>query len=471
MVALARAAVRDTPDRMFMPDTDSDIRAFVAANPATKFLDVLLPDLSATLRGKRLKLDALAGVYRGEFRLPGSMFALDVCGNTVEATGLGFDDGDADRPCLPVEGSLVPVPWMGEGVAQLQVSMREADGRGFFGDPRQVLGNVLDKFAARSLHPVVALEIEFYIIDPQRTAQGGIEPGRVVASSPQCAGKQINSMARIEEISSILAEIGRACEIQGVPATSALSESGPGQYEVNLHHVADARRACDHLVRLKRIVQGVFLKHRLRATFMAKPYADEPGSGLHIHVSLLGADGRNVFAADGPEPNALLRRALGGLAHTMAESMLLFAPTANAYKRFRPECYVPLAPTWGLNNRGVALRIPADAPENRRVEHRVAGADANPYLLTAAVLAGIHHGIATGLDPGAAVTGNPYHDHEASLPGSWEEALRGFERSRFVADYLGADFRRLFATTRRAEFQAFSRQITPLEYDWYLGTA
>ncbi|MBS0580490.1 MAG: glutamine synthetase [Proteobacteria bacterium] len=454
-----------------MSDTDSDIRAFTAANPDAKFLDVLLPDLSATLRGKRLKIDALRGVYAGDFRLPGSMFALDVCGNTVESTGLGFDDGDADRPCLPVEGSLVPVPWMGEGVAQLQVSMREADGRGFFGDPRQVLGGVLRQFAARNLRPVVALEIEFYVIDPHRTARGGIAPGRVVATAPDCAGKQINSMARIEEVSAILAEIGRACELQGVPATSALSESGPGQYEVNLHHVADACLACDHLIRLKRIVQGVFLKHGLRATFMAKPYADEPGSGLHIHVSLLAADGRNVFAADGPEPNEALSQALGGLAHTMAESMLLFAPTINAYKRFRPECYVPLAPTWGLNNRGVALRIPADAAENRRLEHRVAGADANPYLLTAAVLAGIHHGMTRGLDPGAPVSGNPYRDPTAHLPVCWEDALRGFERSRFVADYLGADFQRLFATTRRAEFQAFSRQITPLEYDWYLGTA
>jgi glutamine synthetase len=451
--------------------SDTDFRAFVAANPAAKFLDVLLPDLSATLRGKRLKMASLPAVFRGEFRLPGSMFALDVCGNTIEATGLGFDDGDADRPCRPLEGSLVPVPWMEEGVAQVQVDMWEPDGRAFFGDPRHVLAGIVRRFATQGLRPVVALEIEFYVIDPQRTVRGGIEPGRVASGAPRCAGKQINSMARIEEMSSILAEIGRACEIQGVPATSALSESGPGQYEVNLHHVADACLACDHLIRLKRIVQGIFLKHRLRATFMAKPYVDEPGSGLHIHVSLLAADGRNVFASDGQEPNQTLRHALGGLAHTMADSMLLFAPTINAYKRFRPECYVPLAPTWGLNNRGVALRIPVDAAENRRVEHRVAGADANPYLLTAAVLAGIHHGMTAALEPGAPVSGNPYHDHEASLPCSWEEALRGFERSQFVADYLGAGFRRLFATTRRAEFQAFSAQITPLEYDWYLGTA
>jgi glutamine synthetase len=188
-------------------------------------------------------------------------------------------------------------------------------------------------------------------------------------------------------------------------------------------------------------------------------------------VSLLSAEGSNVFSSDGAEPNAPLRHALGGLVRTMPEWMLLFAPTVNSYKRFRPECYVPVAPTWGLNNRGVALRIPADRPENRRIEHRVAGADVNPYLLTAAVLAGIHHGIVYGLDPGPPTRGNPYAEEGVALPDSWEQALQQFENSALANTYLGADFRRLYATTRRAEFRAFASQITPLEYDWYLGTA
>jgi glutamine synthetase len=154
----------------------------------------------------------------------------------------------------------------------------------------------------------------------------------------------------------------------------------------------------------------------------------------------------------------------------MADSMLVFAPTANSYRRFRPECYVPLGPTWGLNNRGVALRIPADSPENRRVEHRVAGADVNPYLLAAVVLAGAHKGITGRIDPGEPVNGNAYRDgaEAPGMPTNWYEAALAFEHSAFVAEYLGADFQQLFATTRRAELRAFDNQVTPMEYDWYL---
>ncbi len=452
----------------------SDVETFTRAHPEAHFVDVLLPDLLSTPRGKRLKIDALAGVYAGQFRLPGSIFAMDALGNTIEATGLGFDDGDADRSCTPIRDSLVCAPWMDEGVAQIQVSMADHDGQPFFGDPRHVLERVVQRFTELNLRPVVALEVEFYVIDPQRTRHGGIRPPATPGKSSRRSGKQINSMARIEEMSAILAEISRICEIQNVPATSMLAESGPGQYEVNLRHVADPCLACDHVIRLKRIVRGVLLKHGLHATFMAKPYADEPGSGTHIHCSLLREDGANVFSSEKPQPNDALRHAIGGLASTMAESMLAFAPTVNSYRRFRPENYVPMAPTWGLNNRGVALRIPADTPENRRVEHRVAGADANPYLLAALVLAGVHRGISAAIEPAAPIKGNPYRDgaasRAASLPANGNDAALAFERSEFVREYLGADFQKLFTTTRRAEMQAFENQVTPLEYDWYLTT-
>jgi len=447
-----------------------DFESFTRDHPDTHFVDVLLPDLLSTPRGKRLKIDDLPAVYAGAFRLPGSIFAMDALGNTIEETGLGFDDGDADRSCIPVDDSLVCAPWMAEGVAQIQVSMADHDGKPFYGDPRHVLAQVVNRFTELGLRPVVALEVEFYVVDPRRTRHGGIRPAAAPGKSVRRSGKQINSMARIEELSAILAEISRTCEIQNVPATSMLAESGPGQYEVNLRHVADPCLACDHVIRLKRIVRGVFLKHGLNATFMPKPYADEPGSGTHIHVSLLKEDGRNQFASESLDPNESLRHAIGGLAITMAESMLVFAPTANSYRRFRPECYVPMSPTWGLNNRGVALRIPADSPENRRVEHRVAGADVNPYLLAAMVLAGVHRGITQKIEPCEPVTGNPYRDcvEAAPLPTNWYESALMFERSTFVKDYLGADFQELYAMTRRAELQAFDNQVTPLEYDWYL---
>ncbi len=445
-----------------------ELETFTRAHPQVRYVDVFLADLLGVARGKRLPIDTLASVYAGGFRLPGSMFALDVLGNTVEATRLGFDDGDADRSCLPIEGSLVPVPWLSDGVAQVQVSMIDHDGRPFFGDPRQVLAQIVGRFTALELRPVLAIELEFYVVDPQRTLDGGVRPPASPWGGAPRPGKQINSMERVMELSAVLGEICRACEAQGVPATSVLAESGPGQYEVNLHHVADPCVACDHAIRLKRIVRGVFLSHGLCATFMPKPYANEAGSGAHIHVSLLDAAGRNIFSSPDRGGSRALAYAIGGLAATMSEAMLVFAPTANAYRRFRPESYVPLAPTWGVNNRGVALRVPADSPENQRVEHRVAGADANPYLLASIVLAGIHHGLVNQLDPGAPFAGNAYREGVVSLPVHWREAIAQFERSAFVREYLGAAFQQLYATSRRFELAAFDGHVSRLDFDWYL---
>jgi glutamine synthetase len=250
-----------------------------------------------------------------------------------------------------------------------------------------------------------------------------------------------------------------------------LAEYGPGQFEVNLHHVDDVLLACDHAIRLKRLVKGVALQHGMEATFMPKPYRDHAGSGAHLHVSLVDADGRNIFAADDPAGSPALAHAIGGLAATINDAMAVCAPTANSYRRFQSEAYVPLNPTWSINNRGVAFRVPHGPPESRRVEHRVAGADANPYLLAAMVLAGMHLGLTSKLDPGPVFAGNAYRDAEPTIPLSWPEALTAFERSSFVREYLGEKFSRLYAQTRRGELQDFRSYVSQLEYSWYLATS
>lgn len=444
----------------------ADIAAFRRSHPQARFVDILLSDMSSTLRGKRLRIEDLHSAYEGGFCLPGSMFALDARGATIEASGLGFDDGDADRSCLPVTGSLVPVPWEGPHVAQVQVSMRDLDGQPFWGDPRNVLKRVLSRYTEQGLTPVVALELEFYLVDPERTADGLVQPPK---SADRREGRtQINSMSKLHEFSAVLSDIVAACEAQRVPATTSLAECGPGQYEVNLRHVADACAACDQTVRLKRIVRSIAARHGLRATFMAKPYSACAGSGAHIHVSLLDRQHRPLFASDDADLGAQLRYAIGGLASTMADCMLLFAPTANSYRRFQPGSYVPINPTWGVNNRGVALRVPVSDLHNRRIEHRVAGADVNPYLLTAAVLAGIHRGITQQLDPGPPLRGNAYRDGTDTLPTQWPAALVAFERSDFVREYLGGTFQSLYSVARRTELRAFDGQVTSLDYDWYL---
>ena len=445
-------------------------RAWLAQHPQVRYVDLLLPDLMGIPRGKRVTAAELEGVHGTGLMLPASMFALDVLGGTVQATGLGFDEGDADRICLPLPGSLAEVPWLGQHVAQMQVAMYEHDRTPFFGDPRHALERVLARFAALGLTPVMAVELEFYFVDRERTPEGNAQPPRQPLSGRREDKTQINSMAELDQYSALLMAIDDAARAQELPAGTVLAEYGPGQFEVNLHHVDDALLACDHAIRLKRLVKGVALANGLDATFMAKPYRDHAGSGTHLHVSLLDRDGRNIFAADDPQGTPALRHAIGGLAATINDTMAVCAPTANSYRRFQPEAYVPLNPSWSVNNRGVAFRVPAGPPASRRVEHRVAGADANPYLLAAMVLGGMLHGIERKLDPGPVLAGNAYRDTTPTIPLTWPEALIAFECSAFARDLFGERFARLYSQTRRGEMQDFNSYVSPLEYSWYLTT-
>jgi len=456
---------------MPQPADHERLRAWLLEHAQVRYVDLLLPDQMGVLRGKRVTIEDIESIQRDGLLLPASMFALDVLGGTVESTGLGFDDGDADRICLPVPGSLAPVPWLGPEVAQMQVSMYEHDRRPFHGDPRHVLAGVLRHFRELDLTPVMAVELEFYLVDRERTPEGHAQPPLLPLSGRREFRTQINSMMDLNEYSALLAAIDAAARVQSLPVGTVLAEYGPGQFEVNLHHVPDALTACDHAIRLKRLVRGVALQHGMEATFMPKPYRDQAGSGAHLHVSLVDSAGRNVFAADDPAGSEMLRHAIGGLAATIDATMAVCAPTANSYRRFRPEAYVPLNPSWAVNNRGVAFRIPHGPPAGRRVEHRVAGADANPYLLAAIVLAGMHHGLTGKLDPGAPLAGNAYRDSRVTIPLTWPEALSAFERSDFVRHYFGDAFTDLYVNTRRGEMREFNSHISALDYTWYLTTS
>jgi glutamine synthetase len=447
----------------------AELERFLATHPRTRFFDVFLNDLNTVERGKRIDRDSITGVFTRGMLLPGSMFALDVTGGTVESSGLGFADGDADRPCLPIAGSLVPVPWLDDDVAQLQVTMCERDGQPFFGDPRHVLTTVLARFAALELRPVVALEFEFYFVDRERLGDGLPQPPRSPIHGRREFRTQINSMADLNEFSAVLAEIDRVCHAQGVPATTALAEYGPGQFEVNLQHTTDVLGACDQALRFKRIVKCVARKHGLDATFLAKPYRDMAGSGLHIHVSALNAAGVNVFACDEPTQNPALRYAIAGTLTTLPAGVALCAPGPNSYRRFRPEAYVPMQASWSINNRGAAIRIPVSDAANRRIEHRLAGADANPYLVMAWVLAGIHYGLTQKLEPPPALTGNAYTQPGETLPSQWDSAIERFATSPLALEYFGPRFTHLYTIVKRGELAEFSSYITPIEMQWYLG--
>ncbi|HYD30524.1 MAG TPA: glutamine synthetase family protein [Azospirillaceae bacterium] len=443
------------------------------ANPGIAAVDVLIPDSRGVLRGKRIPVAGLPKVYTEGCAFPGSIYAFDITGATIEETGLAWDEGDADRPCLPLPGTLQRVPWLKNPTGQLMLEMRDHDGSPYFAAPRAQCARMAANLKNLGYTPVVAVELEFYLLDSDWGPEDRPRPPLSPTSGVRQSTTQVYGMNELYDFDHVLSEIHDTALTQAIPADTAVAEYGPGQCEINLRHTPDAVKAADDAILFKRVVRGVAARHKLDATFMAKPYPNHAGSGMHVHMSLLDADGRNVFEADdqNPEGSPLLRHAVGGLRAAMADSMALFAPNANSFRRFQKESYAPCAPTWGINNRTTAIRIPVGPPGSKRLEHRVAGADADPYLVVAALLAGIHHGLTGKIDPGAPLVGNAYVQAPASLPRTWMGALETFERSDLMRAYFGERFMQVFLATKWAERDKFFAYVSPLEYEWYLRTA
>ncbi len=278
-------------------------------------------------------------------------------------------------------------------------------------------------------------------------------------------------MTELEEFAPFTAELYACARAMELPAETLISEYAPGQLEVVLRHRPDALKAADEAILWKRLVRGVAAKHGLLATFMAKPYSGRSGSGLHVHASLADREGRNLFASADLMGTLLMRQSIAGLLETIGDAMAIFAPNANSYRRFQATSYAPIARSWGVNNRSVAVRVPTGGPETRHLEHRVAGADANPYLSIAAVLAGMHKGITEKLDPGPAIEGNGYAQASADLPNDWPVALRLLRESSFLKDYFGEHFLAIFHAIKAAECRRFSAEVSELDLDWYLTRA
>lgn len=431
-----------------------------------RHVDALIPDLNGVFRGKRLSVEEFDKLRDGGLQLPGTVFTTDITGATVSFEDRGWLVGDPDLLCRHSEPTLCPVPW-DEGVAQVLMSMYTLDGEPFFADPRHVLERVLARFRARGLSPVMAMELEFYLTEYDGRALAP-RPPRSPGSGEREWGIQVYGMTEIWDFRDFLGDVERYCRAQGVPAAAASSEYAPGQFEVNLLHGDDIVLACEHVLMLKHIIRHAAAAHDMCATFMPKPFAEGAGNGCHVHVSVLDADGANIFADDDEAGSAALHHAIAGLLDTMPDCTAIFAPGANAYRRLVKGAFAPVQQSWDVNNRTVALRIPAGDPASRRVEHRVAGADVNPFLLAAGVLAGIHHGLERAVEPPPRVEGNAYRQSLPSLPETWKEALDHFSASDFVVDYLGADFATVFSRVKEHERRMFEREITPLEYQWYL---
>lgn len=445
----------------------SEVERYLAAHPETDSVEFLITDTNGVLRGKWAPRSAIEKAFTAGVNFPLSMFGLDIWGREVMETGLHVDTGDRDGFAMAVPGSLRPVPWAPVPTAQAILTMQSERRTPFHGDPRTRLEGVVERLASAGLAAVVAVELEFYLVDPRVPPRPSGMPTPVLAGEAGPDRQSMYALSDLSTYSAFFGELKAAARAQGLPIDTIVKEAAPGQFEVNLKHRRDAVAAADDSVMLKRLVIEVARVHGLRATFMAKPYMEWAGSGMHVHVSLVDAAGENVFG-DPAFGEARLGAAVAGLLESMAAATLVFVPSWNGFRRLKPGSYAPTRVTWGHNNRSVAVRVPASDAAGRRLEHRIAGADANPYLVVAAILAGMIDGIERRLAPPPPVDRSAYDEPGVALPATMADALALFERSDFIRRAFGVEYRSLFAAVKTAEMAAFGDEITPLERSTYL---
>lgn len=439
-------------------------RSFIKANPDIKAIDAFTIDANGNASGKRLPASDGDKLYEDGIQYSACALIADSRGLGQGPLGIGKQDGDPDATALPIEGTLRRVPWSTTPTAQVICQMADiAAGRELWYDPRVILRDVVTKCRAAGVNPVVACELEFYLIDPKRGPNGEISVGALPGRTPARRAANL-SLEAVDEAGEFLSRVTEAARVQDLPVCGAVAEYGIGQYEVNLRHVGDPLAAADHAVLLKRLVKGVARSIGLDATFMAKPFASQPGNGLHVHVSLVDDAGANRFGAAGGE--ALLHNAIAGMQALVYDSMAMFAPNFNSQRRYLG-LFVPTTKDWDHNNRSVAFRVPAAHGQARRVEHRVAGADASPHLTVAAILAGVLHGIQNKLQPSTPLSGKASTGSDPDFPADLIVALARLEKSTLLAQYLPADYLRLYAELKRGEYGELIEEVFAREYDFY----
>ena len=445
----------------------SEVVGWLRGHPEVSSLRAAIFDLNGIPRGKRIPAAQAAKVLQGDLRMPVSIAGIDIWGEDIVGGRLVFETGDADGICAWTGRGPLPIEWTPRPTAFIPLWMATEDGSPFPGDPRRALAAIAGRYAARGLTPVVATELEFYLVDPSGDRpQAPISPvsGKVLDSDSVLAIRELDHFHRF------LDDVYAACAAQDIPADSAIAENGPGQFEINLVHVADPLKAADDAMLFKDVVRGIARKHSFAATFMAKPYGERAGSGLHVHFSLVDGNGRNVFDDGTDRGSDMMRHAVGGLLAMMPESTLLFAPHMNSFRRLRPGMHAPAAAAWGYENRTTAIRIPGGSPKARRIEHRVAGADANPYLVLGAILGAALEGIEARMEPAEPIVGNAYSRDLPDIPPDWASAVDAFEDGLAIPKIFSRTLQQMLVDCKRQEMEAFSERVTTFEYQTYLET-
>lgn len=416
-------------------------------------------DLNGQMRGKRVPAGYAGKLDSGAVRMPLSVLNADIFGADIEDSPLVFESGDADGILLPTERGPVPLPWLDTAQPLVPMSMYHGDGTPFEGDPRHALKAVLERFADRGWQVKAATELEFTLADD---SGGTLAPIRDPMTGRPLEAPDMLSMAHMDAFDAFLSALYAGCAEMGIPAQTTTSEAGLGQFEVTLNH-QDALRAADDTWLLKALIKGLARRHGFAATFMAKPFDEDPGNGMHLHFSVLDGDGGNVFDNGGEEGSELLHMAVAGCLAAMPGSTLVFAPHANSYARLVPGAHAPTGACWAYENRTAAIRIPGGACAARRIEHRVAGGDINPYLSLAAILGAAITGIEESMTPPPPLIGNAYEQDLPRLAPDWQSAIDRFESDPLIGRIFRPGLIRNLVMTKRQELRRMA-DIPPSDH-------
>ena len=444
--------------------TPAEARAWAAARGVTE-VECLVPDLAGVARGKIMP----ASKFFDDtvMALPSSIFMQTISGEYPEERGeFRFDPSDGDLELRPDFATLTEVPWAPEPTAQIIHDACHRDGRPVEIAPRQVLRRVLDLYRREGLTPVVAPELEFYLVKRNTDPDYPLEPP-IGRSGRAEAGRRSYSISAVNEFDAVFEDIYAFAEAQALEVDTLIHEEGAAQMEINLRH-GDPLALADQVFLLKRTIREAALAHDIYATFMAKPMSHEPGSAMHVHQSVIDTEtGLNIFTDAEGRPTPAFFHFLGGQQRYTPAVSCMLAPYVNSWRRLVRGASAPVNVQWGYDNRTTGLRIPPSSPANRRVENRVPSSDANPYLALAASLACGYLGLTQTLTPGEPTTALAETD-EYDLPGGLLEAVDLFEDTPELSDLFGRRFVTTFAAVKRAEFATFMRVISPWEREFLL---
>jgi glutamine synthetase len=426
-------------------------------------VEALLPDMAGIARGK--VMPAVKFAEEEGMRMPESIFLQTVTGDYPE-DDRAMNAAEIDITLKADPATTRVVPWAAEPTAQVIHDSFYADGRPVTMAPRYVLRHILDLYEQQGWQPILAPELEFFLVEPNTDADYPLKPPVGRSGRPEI-GRQSYSIAAVNEFDPLFDDIYAFCEAQEIAIDTLIHEDGAAQMEINLIH-GDPMSLADQVFMFKRTAREAAFRHKMYATFMAKPMAREPGSAMHIHQSIVDRQtGRNIFSDKDGNPTPLFFAHIAGLQKYLPAAMSLFAPNMNSFRRIIRRHLAPINTHWGYDNRTAGLRVPMSKPEARRVENRLGGADANPYLAMAASLACGYLGMMEGLKPSEPVAGSAY-DLPFGLPRSIEEAVRLLRECRPLIDLLGERFVLAYTAVKECEHDTFLQVISSWEREHLL---